>query len=45
MEDFVDSLTRGNPVEVKTVLASVMFALAAYQLVLAAVGYGTRSRS
>jgi uncharacterized membrane protein YidH (DUF202 family) len=40
MEDFVDSLTRGNPLEVKTVLASVAFALAAYQLVLAAVGYG-----
>jgi hypothetical protein len=40
MEDFVDSLTRGNPLDVKTVLASVAFALAAYQLVLAAVGYG-----
>ena len=40
MEDLVESLTRGNPVEVKVVLASVMFALAIYQLVLAAVGYG-----
>lgn len=40
MEDLVETLTRGNVVQVKTVLASVMFALAAYQLVLAAVGYG-----
>jgi hypothetical protein len=39
MEDLVDTLTRGNPLEVKTVLASVAFALAAYQLVLAAVGF------
>ena len=39
MEDLVDTLTRGNPLEVKTVLASVTFALAAYQLVLAAVGF------
>ncbi len=39
MEDLVDTLTRGNPVEVKTVLASVAFALAAYQVVLAAVGF------
>jgi hypothetical protein len=29
MEDVVDTLTRGNPLEVKTVLASVAFALAA----------------
>jgi hypothetical protein len=28
-EDLVDTLTRGNPLEVKTVLASVAFALAA----------------
>ena len=40
MEDLLDDLTRGNPLAVKTVLASVMFALAIYQLVLAAVGYG-----
>jgi hypothetical protein len=40
MEDFLTDLTRGNPLAVKTVLASVMFALAIYQLVLAAVGYG-----
>jgi hypothetical protein len=40
VEDLVESLTRGNPTEVKVVLASVAFALAAYQLVLIAVGYG-----
>jgi hypothetical protein len=39
VEDLVNTLTRGNPLEVKTVLASVAFALAAYQLVLAAVGF------
>lgn len=33
-------LTRGNPTEVKTVLASVALALAIYQLALIAVGYG-----
>ena len=31
---------RGNPTEVKVVLASVVLALACYQLVLIAVGYG-----
>jgi hypothetical protein len=40
MEDLIDTLTRGNPTEVKVVLASVVMALAAYQLVLIAVGYG-----
>lgn len=40
MEDLVDSLTRGNPTEVKVVLASVVAALAIYQLVLIAIGYG-----
>lgn len=40
MEDLGQSLTRGNPGSVKTVLASVVLALAAYQLVLAAIGYG-----
>jgi hypothetical protein len=40
MEDFVEGLTRGNPTEVKVVLASVALALAVYQLVLIAVGYG-----
>ena len=40
MEDLLDTLTRGNPLAVKTVLASVMFGLAIYQLLLATVGYG-----
>ncbi|MGH2961890.1 MAG: DUF6529 family protein [Solirubrobacterales bacterium] len=40
MEDLVESLTRGNVTEVKVVLASVVAALAVYQLVLIAVGYG-----
>ena len=40
MEDLVNSLTRGNPTEVKVVLASVVAALAVYQLVLIAIGYG-----
>ena len=39
MEDFVENLTRGNPGSVKAVLASVVLALAAYQLILAAIGY------
>jgi hypothetical protein len=39
VEDFVDSITRGNPGSVKTVLASVVLALAVYQLILAAIGY------
>ena len=39
MEDFVVDLTRGNPSSVKTVLASVVLALAVYQLMLAAIGY------
>jgi hypothetical protein len=32
VEDLVDTLTRGNPTEVKVVLASVALALAVYQL-------------
>jgi small-conductance mechanosensitive channel len=40
MEDVIDTLTRGNPTEVKVVLASVALALAVYQLVLISVGYG-----
>ncbi len=40
MDDLVEGLTRGNPTEVKVVLASVAMALVAYQLVLIAVGYG-----
>jgi hypothetical protein len=40
VEDLVESLTRGNVTEVKVVLASVVLALACYQLALIAVGYG-----
>ena len=40
MEHLIEQLTRGNPTEVKVVLASVALALAVYQLVLIAVGYG-----
>ena len=40
MADVVDSLTRGNPTEVKVVLASVALALAVYQLITIAVVYG-----
>src|SRR3954451_3473925 len=39
VEDFVENITRGNPGSVKTVLASVVLALASYQLILAAIGY------
>lgn len=40
MEDLIEELTRGNVAEVKVALASVVLALAVYQLVLAAVSYG-----
>ena len=40
MEQLIDDLTFGNVYEVKTVLASVAAALAVYQLLLIAVGYG-----
>lgn len=40
MEDLVESITRGNPTEVKVLLATVVMALAVYQLALIAVGYG-----
>lgn len=43
MQDLIESLTRGNPTEVKVVLASVVAALAVYQLVLIAVTYGKLS--
>jgi hypothetical protein len=36
----IEELTRGNPTEVKVVLASIVAALALYQVVLMAVGYG-----
>lgn len=40
MEEFFETITRGNPTEVKVVLASVALALGCYQLLLIAVGYG-----
>ena len=40
MEQLIEDLTRGNVTEVKVVLASVVLALAVYQVVLAAVFYG-----
>jgi hypothetical protein len=40
VESLIEELTRGNVTEVKVVLASVVLALAVYQLVLAAVSYG-----
>jgi hypothetical protein len=40
MEGLIEELTRGNVTEVKVVLATVIVALAVYQLALAAVSYG-----
>ena len=40
MEDFVEELARGNVTEVKVVLASIVLALAVYQVFLMAVVYG-----
>jgi Family of unknown function (DUF6529) len=40
VEGLIEELTRGNVTEVKVVLASVIVALAVYQLVLASVSYG-----
>ena len=40
MEDLIEIVTFGNPTAVKVVLASVVAALAAYQVVLMAIGYG-----
>jgi len=40
VEGLIDDLARGNVTEVKVVLATVLLALAVYQLVLAAVSYG-----
>jgi Family of unknown function (DUF6529) len=40
VEDLVEEVARGNVTEVKVVLAWVIAALAIYQLVLIAVGYG-----
>lgn len=40
MEDFVEEITRGNVSGVKIVLATLVLALAVYQVLLMAVGYG-----
>jgi hypothetical protein len=40
VEEIVESITRGNVTEVKVILASVVAALAVYQLILISVGYG-----
>lgn len=40
MEQLVDALTRGNVSQVKTVLATTVVVLSAYQVFLMAVGYG-----
>src|SRR3712207_5793038 len=40
MEGFFEDITGGNVTEVKVVLASVILALACYQVFLMAVGYG-----
>jgi hypothetical protein len=45
MEDLVENLTRGNVTEVKVVLASVVAALAVYQVVLMSVGTGSCGHS
>lgn len=40
MESLIEEATRGNVAEAKVVLATVVLALAVYQLLLAAVAYG-----
>jgi hypothetical protein len=40
VERLIEDLTNGNVTEVKVVLATVILALAVYQLLLAAVSYG-----
>jgi hypothetical protein len=40
MEGLVEDLTRGNVTEVKVVLASIVAALAFYQVAMMVVGYG-----
>lgn len=40
MEEAIEGLTRGNPTEVKIVLATAALALAVYQLMLISVVYG-----
>ena len=40
MEQLIQELTNGNVTEVKVILATVVMALAVYQLLLASVAYG-----
>jgi Family of unknown function (DUF6529) len=40
MEELVERIARGNVTEVKVIVTTVALALAVYQLVLIAVGYG-----
>ena len=40
MDDLIEELTRGHVTEVKIVLTSIVAALAVYQVLLMAVGYG-----
>jgi hypothetical protein len=40
VEQLIDEVTRGNVTEVKVVLATVILALAIYQLLLASIAYG-----
>lgn len=40
MEQLIEDITRGNVTEVKVVLATVILALALYQVALAAAAYG-----
>lgn len=40
MEDLVDTITRGNVPQVKTVLTTIITALAVYQVAMMAVGWG-----
>ena len=45
MEQLIEDVTRGNVTEVKVMLASVVLALAAYQVLLAGVIYGRLRRA
>jgi len=40
LDGLIDTLTRGNPTEVKVVLATVALALSVYQVAVIAVAYG-----
>lgn len=39
MEDLIESVTRGNPTEVKVILGSIAMVLGIYQLLLISIGY------